>query len=176
VLRYQIRRRRREMGLGPYPLVSLARAREMAEEARREVTEGRDPIQVRKVAAGVPTFGAVADRLISELSPGWRGRRPRRHGSGAWRSRRRSCGRMAVSDVAAEDVLEVVKPLWSAMPESGGKLRERIERVLDAAAAAGYRAGDNPARWKGNLEHRLPPRRSSPRAITGPCHGPRCRR
>jgi hypothetical protein len=159
VLRYQIRKRRREMGLGAYPLVSLARAREIAEEARRAVAEGKDPILVRKVAAGVPTFGEVADRVIAELSPGWRGRSTEASWKRSLEKQAAKLRPLPVSEVTPDDVLEVVKPIWTALPESGGKLRERIERVLDAAAAAGYRAGDNPARWKGNLQHRLPVRK-----------------
>lgn len=158
VLRYQIRRRRREMGLGPYPLISLARARELAEEARRAVAEGTDPIQARKVASGVPTFGEVADRLIADLSPGWRGRATEASWKRSLVVQAAKIRPLPVSEVTAEDVLDVVKPIWTTMAESGAKLRERIERVLDAATAAGWRGGDNPARWKGNLQHRLPPR------------------
>jgi integrase len=158
VLRYQIRKRRREMGLGPFPLISLARARELAEDARRTVAEGVDPIQARKVAGGVPSFGEIADRLIAELSPGWRGKATAANWKRSLVSQSAKLRPMPVSEVTAEDVLEVVKPVWTALPESGGKLRERIERVLDAATAAGYRVGENPARWKGNLQHRLPPR------------------
>ncbi|HSM79553.1 MAG TPA: Arm DNA-binding domain-containing protein, partial [Bryobacteraceae bacterium] len=146
VVRYQIRKRRREMGLGPFPLISLARARELAEDARRAVAEGVDPIQARKVASGVPTFGEVADRLIAELSPGWRGRATAANWKRSLVSQSAKLRPMPVSEVTAEDVLEVVKPVWTALPESGGKLRERIERVLDAATAAGYRIGENPAR------------------------------
>jgi len=159
VLRYQIRRRRREMGLGPYPLISLAAARELAEESRRAVAAGRDPIQARKAAGGIPTFGEVADRLIAAMAPGWRGKSTET----SWR---RSLGKqaarlrgLAVNEIGPDDVLEAVKPVWTDLPESGAKLRERIERVLDAASAQGFREGDNPARWKGNLQHRLPPRR-----------------
>jgi hypothetical protein len=60
-----------------------------------------------------------------------------------------------VNAITTEDVLRVLKPLWSTRHETASRLRARIEMVIDAAAAAGHRTGENPARWKGHLDHLL---------------------
>jgi hypothetical protein len=57
-----------------------------------------------------------------------------------------------VAEISTQDVLGVLKPLWIATPVTASRTRDRIERVLDAAKARGYRTGENPGRWKGNLK------------------------
>jgi integrase len=64
-----------------------------------------------------------------------------------------------IATITTDDVLLVLKPLWDRAPETGSRLRGRIEKVMDAAAALEMRTGENPARWKGNLDHLLPPRK-----------------
>jgi integrase len=65
---------------------------------------------------------------------------------------------LPVDEVAVEHVLAVLKPIWATKPETASRLRGRIEKVLDAARANGYRVGENPARWRGHLDHLLPVR------------------
>src|SRR5690606_28244628 len=65
-------------------------------------------------------------------------------------------GSLPVNEVDANHIVEILKPIWTTKTETATRLRERIERVLDWAMSAGYRSGDNPARWKGSMAHRLP--------------------
>ncbi|MEL7098507.1 MAG: hypothetical protein AAGM84_06720 [Pseudomonadota bacterium] len=67
-----------------------------------------------------------------------------------------SLGRMQVARIETADVMGVLKPIWTAKPETANRVRQRIEAVLDYASALGIRTGDNPARWRGHLDHLLP--------------------
>jgi integrase len=158
VLRFQINGRRRDMGLGRFPGREVKEARLAAKAARKLIGEGVDPIEDRKAPTGVPTFLAASEAIIADLSPGWRGAKTK---EGWERSLYRHAGSLAkkpVDQITTDDVLRVVRPLWTAKPESGAKLRERLERLLDAARAKGWRTGENPARWRGHLAHMLPKR------------------
>lgn len=159
VFRYRFRGSRKDMGLGPLRDVSLAAAREAAAEARETIRRGSDPMRTQRTPEGVLTFEAMSEKVISSLSPGWRGRVTESNWRLSLLKHGKKLGRLPVDTVTTEDVLEVLKPLWSDKPESAGKLRERIERVLDAAKVAGMRSGENPARWRGHLEHMLPKRK-----------------
>ena len=152
---YRWRGKRREMGLGPYPAVSLANAREKAEEARSAVAGGVDPIEARKAPKGAETFASFAEDLIDDLKAGWTGAKT----EAGWRrsllTHAKGLGGKSLDAITTADVLEAVKPYWTDKPESGQKLRARIEVALDAAKAKGLRAGDNPARWRGHLDRLL---------------------
>lgn len=149
--------RRREMGLGSYPAVPLAAARKLAAKHREVVADGRDPIAERSRDA-VPTFKECVDQFLGSMEGAWRNDKHRAQ----WRMTlteycRRLSGRL-VSSVTTEDVLAVLKPIWQEKPETASRLRGRIERVLDFAAARGWRGAENPARWRGHLKSILPPR------------------
>jgi integrase len=149
--------KRREMGIGTYPAVSLAKARKLAEANRAAVEEGRDPIAERAKETE-PTFGECADAFVAGMEASWRNEKHRAQ----WRmtltdycapirSRR-------VSQVTTQDVLSVLTPIWSEKPETASRLRGRVERVLDYAKAKGWREGENPALWRGHLKNVLPVR------------------
>lgn len=158
ILRYQLKGKRRDMGLGPFPQVSLAAAREAAQAAREAIRLGVDPIEARKAPQGVPTLGQAAEQLIRDLAPGWRGKST----EAAWRRSfelyAKAIRDKPINTLGPDDVLSVLRPLWSEKAETAGKLRERLERVFDLAHARGWRQGENPARWKGGLAFSLPPR------------------
>jgi integrase len=157
VLRYQINGKRRDMGLGPYPEVSLAEAREKALDARRLVkVQRRDPLAERGRARAM-TFKAAAEALIESKRPGWR------NAKHAWQWANTletlaypRLGALDVKEVETADVVAVLRPVWTARTETASRLRQRIEAVLDYAGAMGARTGDNPARWRGHLDHLLP--------------------
>jgi integrase len=135
--------------------VPLARARELASQARAKLAEGRNPKEARHAPAGA-SFGDCADRVIAAMRPSWRSRK---HGVQWERSLRHDAAvlrRLPVDRITTEDVLSVLKPLWST------RLRGRIERVLDAAKAQGLRSDQNPARWRGHLDQLLPRRQKLP--------------
>lgn len=162
VLFFKWHGKRREMGLGGFPEVSLAKAREKAEAARKDAKAGIDPIAARKAPVTATTFAAFAEGLIDDLKGGWTGQKTE---AGWRRSLIVHAAGMALKPldgITTADVLETVKPYWADKPESGQKLRARIEVALDAAKARGLRSGDNPARWRGHLDRLL----SKPRKLT----------
>jgi integrase len=159
MFRYQLAGRRREMGLGPYPEVGLAVARQFAAEARAKAKTGIDPIDARRAIRAVPTFGAFADQLITDIEGGFRNEKHRAQ----WRmtigdTYCRALRGKPIDAIDTADVLQVLKPIWLSKPETASRLRGRIERVLDAARARGFRVGDNPAGWRGHLQAMLPKR------------------
>ena len=150
--------RLREMGLGGFGSVPLALAREMAADCRKTIANGGDPIAARKGAgAATPTFGGFADKFIETKGEGWRNAKHRAQWEMTLTVYAGPLRRKTVDAITTEDVLGVLKPLWTAKPETASRLRGRIEAVLDAARAAGHRSGENPARWKGHLAQLLPP-------------------
>lgn len=149
--------KRREMGLGSYPAVTLAMARKRAEQIRQAVADGRDPIQERKQEAE-PVFADCVEQFLAQFETKWRNEKHRSQ----WRMTLTDyCGPIAgkrVSQIDTADVLKVLKPLWREKQETGSRLRGRIERVLDFAKVKGWRSGENPAMWRGNLKNVLPAR------------------
>lgn len=163
MLRYQLNGRRRDMGLGPYPEITLARAREKALDARRHLVDQIDPLSVRQVRA--LTFEAAAAELIESKRLGWRNAKH----AAQWTSTLTTyvfpaLGKLPVGSIDTSHVLDVLQPIWSLKPETASRVRQRIEAVLDYAAAKGFRAGTNPARWRGHLQNLLA-KPSSVRAV-----------
>jgi integrase len=165
ILDYRFGGKRREMGIGPLHTVGLADARQKAEAARALLRRGIDPIEHRAVeaieaaksAAGVKTFGQYADAYIDEAVKAgrWRGAKTEAGWRNTLTNHVKAMRDKALADIDIQDVLAAVRPLWGTKQETAEKLRWRIERVLDAAKVEGLRSGDNPAAWKGNLEHVL---------------------
>jgi integrase len=150
--------KRREMGLGPLRDVPLAKARERAAEARQKLADGLDPIAARDNKPRVMTFGEVADALIESMSSSWRNEKHRAQWKMTLSVYCEPLRAKPVTEIGTEDVLKVLKPLWTAKPETASRLRGRIERVFDFARARGQIAGENPARWRGHLDAILPKR------------------
>jgi len=155
VLRYQLSGRRRDMGLGPYPEVTLSAAREKALDARRQIVEGVDPLSAP--TSRLISFREVAADLIASKSPGWRNAKH----AAQWTSTLQTyadpiLGSLDVNAIDTRHVLSVLRPLWTAKPETASRLRQRIEAVLDYAAAQGLRDGPNPSRWRGHVQNLLP--------------------
>jgi integrase len=145
-----------EIGLGSARDVSLARARELAANARAKLAEGSNPKDVRRSAGA--SFGECADQLIAAMRPSWRNKKHAAQWEMTLRDYAAPLRRLPVDKVTTDDVLSVLKPLWNSKPETASRLRGRIERVLDAAKAKGLRSGENPARWRGHLDQLLPKR------------------
>lgn len=160
LLRYRFRGRMRWMGLGPVRLVNLSEARRKALSAQKLLLDGHDPIVVRDAERrpSSMTFGECAAEYIRTHEAGWKNAKHRYQ----WKATIRDyanpiIGDRPVDQVDAHYVLKVLKPIWTEKPETASRLRNRIEKVLDWAKVAGLRSGDNPARWRGHLEHSLPP-------------------
>jgi integrase len=159
--------RRRDMGLGPLRLVSLAEARDRARTALKAVRELIDPLEARQAAkaavrvdaARAITFKAAAEKYIAAQQAGWRNEKH----AAQWAATLATyaypaLGELPVASIDTTLVLKVLEPIWSTKPETASRLRGRIEAVLDWAGGRGYRKGENPARWRGHLQKQLPPR------------------
>jgi integrase len=151
------------MQLGSAADVSLEEARELVADVRKTVKAGIDPIERKKIVevdeAKTPSFGAFADELIGTIESGFRNEKhiyqwKQTLGDAYCASFRKK----AVDAVTTEDIVDILKPLWATKQETASRLRDRIEKVLDAAKARGWRMGENPARWRGHLYHLLPRR------------------
>lgn len=160
VLRATVGSRRRDIGLGGYPGVTLARAREKADAEREKIRAGVDPVEARRAAkaalisdqASAVTFEQAAARFISAHEAGWRNAKH----AAQWRSTLKQyafpvCGPLHVRDVTQAHVLAILEPIWKTKTETAVRLRGRIEKVLDWATTSKLRQGENPARWRGHL-------------------------
>lgn len=156
--------KRRELALGSATVVKLAAARERAGLARAALEQGRDPF-IEKAPAEVivesvapVTFGSFAETHIDAKESGWKNPKHRQQ----WRNTLTTyCKPMwdkPVADIATDDILEVLEPIWTTIPETARRVRGRIEKVLDAARAKGLRSREtpNPALWTGHLVFLLP--------------------
>lgn len=156
IYRYQLRGRRREMGLGSAGAVSLAQARDRAAEARTLVAHGHDPLEVRDAArAPGTTFGDCADAYIEAHKGAWKNDEQAKQ----WTQSLADYGPprdLPVGSVDTDAVLACLSPIWASKTETASRTRARIERVLDWARVKGYRSGENPARWRGHLDKLLP--------------------
>ena len=157
LLRTVVRGKRCDIGLGGLSLISLAEAREKAFQFRKIARNGGDPIAERRKAEAIPTFEQLAGELHESKKPGWRNQKH----AAQWLSTLkayafRKIGRRRVDDVDTDAVLSVLRPIWGEKPETASRVRQRLEAVLDYASAIGKRQGDNPARWRGHLDHLLP--------------------
>jgi len=153
------------MSLGALHSVGLPQARQSAETQRGLLSQGIDPIQVRDEeiarkaaeAAKAVTFAQCATAYIESHKAGWRN--PKH--TDQWTETLKTyadpvIGTLPVQAVDTGLVLKVLEPIWATKPETASRLRGRIENVLDWAKARGHRAGENPARWKGQLNQLLP--------------------
>ena len=158
VLRYTLNGKRREMGLGSFPGVTLAQARNKAAEIRGKVDSGIDPIRERRAEAKeIPDFTSCAARYIRAHRHGWRNaKHARQWVSTLKRYARPVIGTAQVDAIVTEDVLKILTPIWTSKTETAKRVQGRIENILDFAAARNYRDPVNPARWRGHLDKLLP--------------------
>jgi integrase len=156
VLRFTWRGRPKEMGLGSATSVPLADAREKAAAARRRIALGLDPIEERKHDTSIPTFGEMADNVREALAAGFRNEKHKAQWKTTLETYAAPLRKKPVDSIVTDDVLSVLKPIWTTKAETASRLRGRIEKVLDAAKAKGFRTSENPARWRGHLDHLLP--------------------
>jgi integrase len=147
-----------EIGFGSARDVTLARARELASQARGKLAEGINPKDAARRPLEGATFGDCADRVIEAMRPSWRNSKHAAQWVMTLTDYAAPLRRLPVGKITTDDVLSVLKPLWNEKPETASRLRGRIERVLDAARAQGLRSGENPARWRGHLDQLLPKR------------------
>lgn len=167
IYRYRNGTKLHDLGLGNARDITLAEARDKARELRRSRINGVDPIAQRREAraqaallkARSITFQDAAEAYIAEKAPGWKNAK---HGD-QWRATLKAYaypvfGSLAVADIDTPLVIKALEEIWREKTETASRVRGRIESVLDWCRVRGYRTGDNPAQWKGHLDHILPAR------------------
>ena len=155
-------------GLGPAHTIGLAEAREQARRCRQLLLEGADPITagkarraaIRLAAANAKTFADCVEAYHAAHCAGWTNQKHARE----WKASLAThvlpqMGTLPVAEIDTAAVMRVLEPAWTKIPETAARLRSRIEQVLDWARVRGYREGENPARWRGHLDHLLPARK-----------------
>jgi integrase len=156
--------KRREIGVGPAGKggISLADARKEAALMQEDVRAGRDPKAERDKRRAAPvkvsTFGELADEFVKSQEVQWRNEKHRAQWAMTLKVYAAPLRPLPVDRITTDDVLKALKPIWLTKPETASRTRGRIERVLDAAKAKGFRDGMNPAMWRGHLSHLLPRR------------------
>ncbi len=164
VLRTTVGDKRRDIGLGAYPGITLAMAHHAARETRAVISKGIDPVEEKKASKSrliaeqirAVTFKTAADEYMLAKAGGFRNPKHRAQ----WRSTVEThafpvLGNMLVRDIELPHILAVLEPIWKTTTETASRLRGRIEKILDWATTSGYRDGLNPARWKGHLDVKL---------------------
>jgi integrase len=171
VYRYRIGGKEREISIGPYPEKSLQEVRDAHVALRdRVITDKADPLADKRAGrmpgAAKPSFGEIADDYIAAKGGQWKNAVHRAQWATTLTKYAEPLRGMSVDQIGTEDVLKVLKPLWTKTPETASRLRGRIEAVLNAARALGHIDQDraNPARWKGHLDHLL----ANPKPVGGP--------
>jgi len=173
VYRFMLSGKSRDIGLGTAGPdgISLADARDARDALRLKVKAGIDPLEERQReaaealaaaqaahVAGI-TFKAVAETYIGANEGSWRNDKHRQQ----WKNTLATyvypvIGQLPVAEVGTAHVLQILEPIWKAKAETASRVRGRIETILDAAKARGYREGENPARWRGHIAQILPVR------------------
>lgn len=177
ILKVTVGAKVREIGLGGYPSVTLSQARTLAREMRDKIRRGIDPVEERKSAKAALfvaqqrglTFDAAVEKFLEqklkELNNDKHGKQ--------WRSTlvtyaSPAIGKMLVSEITVHDVQRMLEPIWMTITETATRVRSRVESVLDWATVKGHLTGENPARWKGNLETLMP----KPNKVAQKAHQP----
>lgn len=164
ILRVMVGGKRRNIGLGGFPDVTLAGAKAKAREKREQIEKGIDPIEDKRAkqsalaaaVAGAMTFSDATSAYIAAKEHEWKNAK---HGA-QWRSTLETyafpaIGKVFVGSIGLEHIVKVLEPIWTTKTETATRLRGRIEAVLNWATVRGYRKGDNPARWRGHLDKLL---------------------
>ena len=157
----------RVLGLGPEKLVSLAEAREAARDAARQVFKGIDPLDEKAAKAMAAKAGLLAGTTFRQAAEAYLKANGAKWGNekhaAQWEATLTTyafpvIGDKPVQAVETSDIVKILQPIWAGKTETASRLRGRVETVLAYATTHGMRKGENPARWRGHLEHVLPKR------------------
>jgi integrase len=167
LFRFALGGRERQMGLGSLNTVRLAEARDAVEQCRQLLKEGKDPIEVRDAERAAKqvtkaksvTFDWCALAYMAAHESGWRNAKHRQQ----WHNTLATyagpiIGKLPVDAIDTGMVMQILQPIWTDKNETASRVRGRIETILDWAKVNGHRSGENPAQWRGHLDHLLPAR------------------
>lgn len=157
IQRVTIKGKRRELGLGSYPMVKLADARAKATENKRTAMLGGDPLEEKRKTRETITFAKAMDLYLAKKDAEFGNEKHRKQ----WRATLDSyavpvIGKLRVNEIETSHILKVLEPIWTEKTVTATRLRQRIEAVLAWSTVSGQRTGDNPARWGGHLAELLP--------------------
>ena len=165
------------MGLGGYPLFTIAQARERTRQVKQQLADGIDPINHRALTHTrrarhqdpLRSFEACAVRYVETKKHEWRNSKHTEQ----WGSTLRLyalalIGKLDVQSITTQHILDILQPIWLIKTETATRLRGRLERILDWATAVGLRQGENPAQWRGHLQSLL----ASPKKVAAVEHHP----
>lgn len=177
LFRYMLRGKAENMGIGPSHTVGLADARHKASEYRRLLADGIDPKAQRNATRAANQLAVTRTMTVRECAqayikvhrPGWKNAKHAMQ----WENTLRdyvfpTLGDLPIAAIDADLVIKCLSPIWTAKTETASRLRGRIESIIDWATTSKYRSGENPARWRGHLEHLLP----APSKVTKVSHHP----
>ncbi len=165
ILRVTVGHKRRDIGLGGYPDVTLSMARDKARECRELIRSGIDPVDQRKAdkqalksrQAKAITFKQAALRCHATKQTEFRNEKHRHEWITALENHAfPTIGNMQIAEIDVTHVLEMLEKIWHTKTETATRVRQRTEAVITWATVSGFRSGDNPARWDGNLKELLP--------------------
>jgi integrase len=165
VFRFTFEGRECRMGLGPFPDVSIGEAREAAANMRKAVRSGINPIEVKReriaanrtAKANQVTFAWCSEQYIDAHKSGWKNAKHVDQWTNTLATYANPViGLLEVAQIDTAHVMKILEPIWATKAETASRLRGRIESVLDWATVRKFRSGENPARWKGHLDHLLP--------------------
>ena len=164
-LRIQVDGKKSEYGLGGWPLVSLAEARDAAFELRKAIKRGEPPQRRKKLDSEL--FAALAEAYLTVHEHSWKNAKS----AAQWRASLEAyaykvIGKKTAQSITKDDMLAILEPIWKTKTETATRVRGRIEKILDYAKTRGLRTGENPARWAGHLANLLP----KPRQVTAVTH------
>lgn len=175
--RYMRNGKARGMGLGPLHTINLAKARVKAHECREQLLAGIDPLDAKKGAkqaqqiedAKALSFRDCATSYHLAHKDGWKNVKHAEQ----WVNTLSTyaypvIGSLPIAAVDVGLVMKILEPIWKTKTETASRLRGRIESVIDWATARGYRTGENPARWKGHLDHLLMSKSSASKVVHHP--------
>jgi integrase len=172
IFRYDVAGKRTDIGLGGLGVRTLKEAREEAKRLRLVLHDGDDPLEQKRITketkrrerleraaelAARKTFSECVTAFLAKHQSGWKNEKHR----GQWKTTLEQyanpvIGKLFVGDVETPHVVKVLEPLWNTRRVTARRLLGRIERVIGFATAAGYRTGENPARWRSHLRDLLP--------------------
>ncbi|RCW82008.1 tyrosine-type recombinase/integrase [Phyllobacterium bourgognense] len=143
-------------GNGKAGMTSIPMARKKALAIHAQIGDGKDPRAEKR--ASLMTFGKAATATIASIKAGFKSKKTEEGWERILRIHAAPITDTPVNKITVEDMLAILKPIWTTNAETAKRLRQYSEKVLDWATVMGYRSGPNPALWKGNLDHLLPKR------------------
>lgn len=165
ILRTMVGEKRRSIGLGSFPEVSLQQAREKARQTKDLIDRGVDPVEekkrikrsLQKKQSSLLTFEKAAEHYYQKKRVEFKSAKYAQNWiSGVLTYAVPKIGKKPVSEIDLQDILSVLEPIWNEKTETASRLRQRLEGILNWATVSGYRSGYNPARWQGQLDAILP--------------------